>query len=60
MPNKLSDSKQRISSSQEKKLLSRVKAIAKEQGMSFTEALRLAMEKLVAEYENNKKTQKKE
>jgi len=59
MPNKLSDTKQRISSSQEKKLVRRVKAIANEQGMSFTEALRLAMEKLVAEYEN-KKTHKKE
>lgn len=59
MPNKLSDTKQRISSSQEKKLVRRVKAIANEQGMSFTEALRLAMEKLVAEYEN-KKTYKKE
>lgn len=59
MPNKLSDTKQRISSSQEKKLVRRVKAIANEQGMSFTEALRLAMEKLVAEYES-KKTHKKE
>lgn len=58
MPNKLSDTKQRISSSQEKKLVRRVKAIANEQGMTFTEALRLSMEKFATEYEN-KKTHKR-
>ncbi len=41
--------------SQEKKLVCRVKAIANDQGMSFTEAIRLAMEKFIAEYEDAQK-----
>lgn len=41
--------------SQEKKLVCRVKAIANDQGMSFTESIRLAMEKFIAEYEDAQK-----
>ncbi len=59
MPNKLADTKQRISSSQDKKLIERVQLIAESEGISFTEALKRALEKLVADYENEKQTRKK-
>lgn len=59
MPGKLADNKQRISSSQEKKLVERVQKIAHAEGISFTEALRRALEKLVEDYESDKKNKNK-
>ncbi len=59
MPNKLADSKQRISSSQDKKLISRLQSIADNEGISLTEALKRAIEKLVADYEHETKQKKK-
>ena len=59
MPGKLADNKQRISSSQEKKLVERVQKIAHAEGISFTEALRRALEKLVEDYEIDKKNKNK-
>ena len=59
MPGKLSDKKQRISSSQEKKLVEQVQKIAQAEGISLTEALRRALKKLVEDYESDKKRKTK-
>ena len=56
MPNKLSDAKQRISSSLEKKLVKRMQKLADMEGITLTEVLKRAIEKLVADYEREKKS----
>jgi len=59
MANKLSAEKKRISSAQDRKLVERVQKIADKMNITFTDALKLALENLISEHENEKKKQKK-
>lgn len=56
MANKLSDGKRRISSAQDKKLIAKVQKLADEMNITFTDALKMALENLIAEYEHEKKS----
>ena len=62
MAGKLSDKRKRISSAQSKELIAQVQEIADKNGLSFTDALRLAMEAFVkanANANENKNTNAK-